>query len=178
MKNPKIFNFLQNISYSSFYLWCVLILLKIFNLKPEINISLFIFLSLLLFSIIYFKEYLKLFKGFFLFLKHLLIYSFFCLLGIFGILLDIFVLKFTSDLLILILLGFWILSVCYFKIKGRVSLGSALGFLILCPFLLIFSKEAIAEKAAVWAYLFLVVGVIQLFIEYFKEGKENVQKKD
>ena len=97
---------------------------------------------------------------------------------IFGILLDIFVLKFTSDLLILILTGLWILSVYRFKFKGRVSIGLALGFLILCPFLLIFKKELIAEKVAIWAYLFLVVGVIQLFIEYFKEGKENVQKKD
>jgi len=39
----------------------------------------------------------------------------------------------------------------------------------MCPFLLIFQKEPIAEKAAVWAYMFLLVGVIQMIIEYVKE---------
>jgi len=94
-------------------------------------------------------------------------------LVILGILLDIFVFRFTSDLLILILTGLWILSVYHFKFKGKVSISLALGFLILCPFLLIFNKEAIAEKAAVWAYMFLLVGVIQMIIEYIrKEGKD------
>jgi len=94
-------------------------------------------------------------------------------LVILGILLDIFVFKFTSDLLILFLTGLWILSICHFKFKSETSISLALGFLILCPFLLIFNKEAIAEKAAVWAYMFLLVGVIQMIIEYIrKEGKD------
>ena len=94
-------------------------------------------------------------------------------LVILGILLDIFVFRFTSDLLILILTGLWILSVYHFKFKGKVSISLALGFLILCPFLLIFNKEAIAEKSAIWAYMFLLVGVIQMIIEYIrKEGKD------
>jgi len=94
-------------------------------------------------------------------------------LVIFGILLDIFVFKFTSDLLILFLTGLWILSVYRFKFKGRVSVAGGLIFLIMCPFLLIFGKEAIAEKSAVWAYMFLLVGVIQMIIEYIrKEGKD------
>ena len=99
-------------------------------------------------------------------------------LVILGILLDIFVFKFTSDLLILVLIGLWILSVRRYKFEGRVSIGLALGFLTLCPFLLIFKKDLIAEKAAVWVYMFLVVGVIQLFIENFKKEKESVRKED
>ena len=94
-----------------------------------------------------------------------------------GILLDIFIFKFTSDLLILILTALWILSVYHFKFKGKASIGLALGFLILCPFLLIFKKELIAEKAAIWAYMFLVVGVVQLFVEYLKEERENAKIK-
>ena len=90
-----------------------------------------------------------------------------------NILFDIFVLKFTSDLLILFLTGLWILSVYRFKFKGRVSVAGGLIFLIMCPFLLIFGKEAIAEKSAIWAYMFLLVGVIQMIIEYIrKEGKD------
>jgi len=99
-------------------------------------------------------------------------------LVIFGILLDIFIIKFTSDLLILILTGLWILSVYHFKFKGKVSISLALGFLILCPFLLIFKKELIAEKAAIWAYMFLVVGVVQLFVEYSKEERKDAKKED
>ena len=90
-------------------------------------------------------------------------------LVIFGILLNIFVFKFTSDLLILVLTGLWILSVYHYKFEGRVSIAGGLIFLIMCPFLLIFGKEAIAEKSAVWAYMFLLVGVIQMIIEYIKE---------
>jgi len=99
-------------------------------------------------------------------------------LVILGILLDIFVFKFTSDLLILFLTGLWILSIYHYKFEGRVSIGGALLFLTMCPFLLIFKKNLIAEKAAVWAYMFLVVGVIQLFIENFKKEKESVRKED
>ena len=98
-------------------------------------------------------------------------------LVILGILLDIFVFRFTSDLLILFLTGLWILSVYHFKFEGRVSIGFALVFLTLCPFLLIFNKEAIAEKAAVWAYMFLLVGVIQMIIEYIREERKDAKKE-
>ena len=99
------------------------------------------------------------------------------ILTIFGIFLDIFVFKFTSDLLILILIGLWVLSVYHYKFEGRVSVGLAFGFLILCPFLLIFKKELIAEKSAIWVYMFLVVGVVQLFVEYLKEERTGTKKE-
>lgn len=57
------------------------------------------------------------------------------------------------------------------RIKGQVLVGMGLVFLTLCPFLLILKEEATAEKAAIWAYMFLVVGIGQEFIEYFKERK-------
>ncbi|PIP21792.1 MAG: hypothetical protein COX39_01115 [Candidatus Nealsonbacteria bacterium CG23_combo_of_CG06-09_8_20_14_all_40_13] len=93
-----------------------------------------------------------------------------------NILFDIFVLKFTSDLLILFLTGLWILLVCLFKFKSDVSISLALGFLILCPFLLIFKKEPIAEQAAILVYVFLAIGAIQMFIENIKE--KNKEKTD
>lgn len=81
-----------------------------------------------------------------------------------GVLFDIFFLKFTSDLVILFLAGLWVLTVRLYKFEGRDSIKVALGLLILCPILLIFKKDFIAEKAAIWVYMFLVVGVIQLVI--------------
>ena len=218
MIKQKIFSFLNKILYSSLFLWALLIFLKRLNLKPEIKVSFFFFLFLLLFLIIFFRQilifsilslnkiniylkltkksidiksrnalhllpllihqFLKFLKGFPRFLKAVLTsYFFWLILGIFGILLDIFVLKFTSDLLILFLTGLWILSVCHFKFKGETSIGLALGFLILCPFLLIFKKGLIAEKSAIWAYMFLVVGVVELFVEYLKDGRKGAKIK-
>lgn len=93
------------------------------------------------------------------------------LLTFFGIFLDIFFLKITSSFIVLFLIVFWILSVKLYKFGGRDSVKVALGFLVLCPILLIFNKEAIAEKAAIWVYMFLVVGVIQMMIEVRKEKR-------
>lgn len=92
-------------------------------------------------------------------------------LGITGILLDVFVFDFTSDFVILLLTGLWIWSIWLYKFEGRISAGVALIFLLICPFLLILRKESIAEKAAIWAYMFLLVGVGQMFIEYLKENR-------
>jgi len=78
-----------------------------------------------------------------------------------GLLVDIFFLNFTSDLVIIFLLVLWLVSVRLFFFGERVSVAVALCFLTLCPFLLILKKDAAAEKAAIWAYLFLVVGVVR-----------------
>ena len=94
------------------------------------------------------------------------------------ILIDTFFLKFTSSFLILLVVGLWVLNIWLYKFEGRVSIGLALGFLTLCPFLLIFKKDLIAEKAAVWAYMFLVVGVIQMMIEYMKEERKSAKKEE
>lgn len=83
-----------------------------------------------------------------------------------GISVDTLFFEFNSDLVILFLTGLWILSLWLYEYEGRISIGMGLGFLILCPFLLIFKAEAVAEKAAIWAYVFLVVGVIQQIVEY------------
>ena len=64
----------------------------------------------------------RLFKKFFLSRKTILG---FC---VFGILADIFIFSFSSDLLILILTGLWIYSIQLYKFGSRVSIASALFF--------------------------------------------------
>ncbi len=86
-----------------------------------------------------------------------------------GLFVDTFFFDFTSDLVILFFISLWIIAVWLFSFEGRVSVGVGLGFLVLCPFLLIFKAEFIAENAAVWAYMFLLMGVIQEVIEFRKE---------
>ncbi|OQB43715.1 MAG: hypothetical protein BWY03_00626 [Parcubacteria group bacterium ADurb.Bin159] len=98
--------------------------------------------------------------------------------SVIGILLDIFIFPFTSDVVILILTGLWIGAVVGWKLEGRFSIFAALIFLTLCPFLLIFKKDPLAEKAAIWAYMFLVVGVIQQLIELKRKPKNLVNFDD
>jgi len=95
----------------------------------------------------------------------------FLLTVILGIFIDVFIFRFTSDLVILTLTGLWIGAVIGWKLEGRFSILGALIFLTICPFLLIFKKDPIAEKAAIWAYMFLVVGVVQQLIEFKKKPK-------
>ncbi len=82
-----------------------------------------------------------------------------------GISVDTFFFEFTSGFVILFLAGLWILSLWLYEYEGRVSIGMGLGFLVLCPFLLIFKAEAVAEKAALWAYMFLAVGAVRQLID-------------
>jgi len=99
-------------------------------------------------------------------------------LSIIGILIDIFILSFISNLVFLALTGLWIGAVIGWKMEGRLSIAGALIFLTMCPFLLIFKKDAIAEKAAIWAYMFLAVGVVQQLIEFKKKPKNLANFKN
>lgn len=92
------------------------------------------------------------------------------LVGI-GVLSNVFISTQNTDLMILSLTFLWILSAWLYNFEGRVSIAVALAFLAMCPFLLILKKESTAEKAAVWAYIFLSVGVAQQFIEYIRERR-------
>lgn len=93
-------------------------------------------------------------------------------LSVLGIVMDIFLIGyFIFDLIILFLIGLWVLSVWLCGFESKISIGGGLVLLIICPFWLIFDQELIAEKFAIWAYMFLVVGVGQMFIEYLKEEK-------
>jgi len=99
-------------------------------------------------------------------------------ISVIGILVDIFFLPFTSDLIIFVFTLFWIGAVVGWKLEGRFSILGALIFLTMCPFLLIFKKDPIAEKAAIWAYMFLVVGVIQQLIELKRKPKNLINFDD
>jgi len=100
--------------------------------------------------------------------KHFLLGT--CALGIF---IDIFLFGFKADLVVLFLTVLWILSVYLYEFEGRVSLIGGLAFLTICPFLLIFNKKLVAEKVVLWAYIFLAVGIVRLFVEYKKRGEKG-----
>ena len=89
-----------------------------------------------------------------------------------GLFFEIFIFEATSDFMMLLLTGLWVLSVWLYKFESRVSIAAALVFLALCPFLFIFNKEALAEEFAIWAFMFLVVGVFQQIFEGGRKGRE------
>ena len=85
---------------------------------------------------------------------------------IFAILTTVFI--FSENILLAFLVG-TILAILFLGWDSRFFIGFALIFLIFCPFLLAFDKQAIAEKLAVYAYYLLVVGVIMQLIQHFKD---------
>lgn len=89
---------------------------------------------------------------------------------IFGILLDVFVFKFTSDLVTLIITGFWIITIRNSKLDAKVSLFGGLISLVICSLFLMFKLNLPADKIATWAYIFLSVGTLQTLWEHRKEN--------
>lgn len=65
-----------------------------------------------------------------------------------------------------------------FLLRGKASIILGLIFLSLCSFLLIVGKEQIAEKSAIWAYIFLAVGIVQMFIECTKKEKRDARGQE
>jgi len=84
---------------------------------------------------------------------------------------DIFYLQGNYDFYLLTIIFLWGLTCRRFSFESRISAVFAIGYLCLTPLLLIFNQDALAEKAAVWAYLFLCVTVIQQIYELRKKPK-------
>jgi len=55
----------------------------------------------------------------------------------------------------------------------RMLVGTALFLLVVCAALLASGSEHYANDVAIWAYYFLVIGVLGLFIEYLREGRHE-----
>ena len=79
----------------------------------------------------------------------------------------------------LFFIGF-ILAIIYWGMDSRVSIAFALACLVCVPILLIlynknilFQGEIWAEQVAVWAYYFLVIGVVRQIFEYRAEAKSK-----
>lgn len=87
----------------------------------------------------------------------------------FGVIFEIFVITSTAEWLVYFFTIIWILDIYLFKFSYKISAIAALIFLGLTPILLTNQKDFLAEKAANWGYMFLLVGVIQLAIENRKE---------
>lgn len=68
--------------------------------------------------------------------------------------------------LLLGLVGFWILIVGVYTIDSSVSFSMSMLFLVLSPFLLIMAQGKLAERIAQLAYIFLLIGGLELLWEF------------
>ena len=70
-----------------------------------------------------------------------------------------FYVKGSYDILYLSVFVFWLMISGFYKLEGRISALYAISFLILTPIMLVIGNDKVAEKIAVWAYLFLCLTV-------------------
>ncbi len=78
---------------------------------------------------------------------------------------DVFWLTKSYDFLYISLLLFWGLIIRRFRFESRIAAVFALSFLVMTPIMFTFGQQALAEKTAVWAYLFLCITVVQQIYE-------------
>lgn len=82
-----------------------------------------------------------------------------------GILGHVFIFSPQGSFYILMVLSFWIVPVWYFSLKAKVSVIAGLILLSMSPLFSIFKTELVANKVAIWAYIFLVMGTVQSLFE-------------
>ncbi|MBN1263297.1 MAG: hypothetical protein JW991_02980 [Candidatus Pacebacteria bacterium] len=92
----------------------------------------------------------------------------FYLLFSLGMLFDIFFLKITSAWLVLALILVWLRILTRFQPKGELFLVMGLFFLFLSVSFSFLKSGIIAEKLAVWAYLFLLCGGGKIFYDQIR----------
>ena len=59
------------------------------------------------------------------------------------------------------------------RYDARMLVGTAILLLLACAVLLASGYEKFADKVAVWAYYFLVISVVDLFIAYLREERKT-----
>lgn len=92
-----------------------------------------------------------------------------------SILFEFLFLSSSSSLPFLLITAWWFFLVLFYKFERRISIGSGLVFLSFVPILLIFKNKELAEKAAIWAYDFLFVGIIQTIWADWKENNKKTE---
>lgn len=86
---------------------------------------------------------------------------------------DILFLPKINDLTVMVICAIWILLTIAYRFSSKKSFLGALFFLSLCPLLLISGMQSVAEKAAIWAYMFMIIGTIHMLVEIKTEEHPN-----
>ncbi|TRZ49442.1 MAG: hypothetical protein D4S01_08575 [Dehalococcoidia bacterium] len=78
-----------------------------------------------------------------------------------------------SEVLVLAVFIITLAIYAWRKYDSRIFVGSAIFLLVVCAALLASGSKSYANEVAIWAYYFLVIGVLGLFIEYLRESHED-----
>ncbi len=89
---------------------------------------------------------------------------------IFLVIFDIFITQVTNDVIYLVIILLWISVLKIYKMNSKITFIFALILLLIPPISFLLKDSPTAEKAAIWAYMFLIAGFIQILFEY-KNGK-------
>jgi hypothetical protein len=81
------------------------------------------------------------------------------------VLVNIFIVPEINDLALVIITALWLFVLRKYEHDHRESFAVGLGLLLIAPIALQLNHNEIAEKAAVWAYMFFVAGAVQIFLE-------------
>lgn len=92
-------------------------------------------------------------------------------LALAGITLRVLLAKDINDLVVLALLAFLVLGMFLVPISAGISIFSGLLLLFFCPVLMLIDQTFMAEKLAVWAFIFLSIGIFQRLIGFLKNEK-------
>jgi hypothetical protein len=86
------------------------------------------------------------------------------------VLLDVIFVEDINNLMMLLVLLLWGITILAFKLSYLSSFLIACGFLTLCLVLKIFQVDAISEKSAVWAYVFFALGTLQTLFMFREQN--------
>ena len=87
-------------------------------------------------------------------------------------LIDILTVKEIKDVIIVLIAVLWIAGLKIARLEGRFSILTGLVFLMIACLFLIIKIEFVAEKAAVWAFIFLSIGIFQQLKEYKTKSRD------
>lgn len=83
-----------------------------------------------------------------------------------GVMVDVVGIAFKSDLIIFGLLGLYILAIRIYKLPSKIAFFICFFILTLLLFEFIATGASLhTEKAAVWLFLFMGIGIVQEFIQ-------------
>jgi|Deesub1362A_J573_1020465.scaffolds.fasta_scaffold00662_22 MinD-like ATPase involved in chromosome partitioning or flagellar assembly len=87
----------------------------------------------------------------------------------------VFLLKYrgSEEARVAIVFAFYFLAALIYRIDARYPVLAAIASLVLAAVLLAQRKEDLANRVAIYAYYFLVVGVLLNLVEYLRESREE-----
>lgn len=142
-------------------------------LTTDVKFSSFIYLLPLLFYLLWISPGLKLQKTWVtrIVSKQIVKKFHFVVLGV--VLIDIFVIQLTNDIVYLVIPFLWIVVLRENRIGNSLTFLVALSMLLISPLFLFLKDPQTAEKGAAWAYTFLVAGIIQIVSELRKDKRKQ-----